>query len=464
MKSLTLLSILLASSAWAQTWNPNDSLPDCSAGTPVFNQHFIDLTKVESITPAGTVNGSDHFIPIHVMYITGKKAADGSRLHPDTPIVAPGNVLVTAVEWRKKQFFGSNRVWQTVDDWYVTIAPCKQLRFRFHHLSSLSTVGQWLAERAFHIKNGQNDGPLETWCDLPGGAAAGAKLCYGLVNANLGAGTLIGTVFFGLWDSFNLSVKDYNPLTPIPALLPGMPSATGNPPVANYDRYNLSYQELAARQSTVPSQILFDEISPSRTRDNGLYVRCHADYFSEAVRAELKSFFGKSEDPSIQPWPAGWGSMPCGRFLHDDPGKLKGSWFRDDQPTTFIPDDEATAMSLFNAPHGNAPVISIGTALTSSPLPPLTFEPNATGTINRPFNQTSYVTNGPQTLYCYDHLQPFSPGYQYRTGPNAPANLTGVVLLQFRNSDTAIQMEYQHWVSDCSSSPTFTPFPKLLKR
>lgn len=459
-------AVMAAGTAFADPWNPNDSLPDCGT-VPYFSQSLIDLSKVAAVTPPGLVNSNDHFIPIHVMYFGGKQIGTPPAFeHPNTPVVAPGNVVVTAVEWQKKRNVADTG-W--VDDWYITFATCKQVRFRIHHMSSVGTPGHYLADRAIQIKNGQSFGSLETWCNVAGGEPSGANFCVGLVNDYLLANSQLGRVFFDKYYSFNLSVKDYNPpptpLQPLPALIPGMPSATGSPIAANYGRYHLSHAEFQAQYPTsYPSATLFEEISPSRTKDNGLYVRCQADYFPETERLAIKELFGKA--PGMPMWPSGWGDTPCGRFLHDEPFKIKGSWFHVSKPLTFIP-DEKWAMSLFYAPHGNAPVISVGLELRTGGYSPLTFPQQNSGTVNVRYNAIQFVPGGPQPIYCYDSLQKFRPGSQYDPAPSDPSsvNVPGVYLFQFQATDTEIKMEYQPWVTTgCPATPAFSGAEKTLVR
>ncbi len=439
LNSVLVIALLgWAREARADIWDPNDDLPSCDTlSTPYFTSPPVDLSKVLGIEPPGFFNGDTHIIPIHVMYFYSDFTVVGGVPTPvltsqNQPIYAPGNVLITGIEWDLKN--GS-------DDWYVTFTPCREVRFRYHHLSVVGETGSALRARAEEIKAGTTSGDLETWC-----VGDPAVMCSGLVNiaATPTSGEL-GRVFWAGNPAFNLSMRD-NRTSSTPPVLAGMPYS--------FDRYNLDYSELSTviPAPTMPSAILFNEINPSRTAASDRQVRCATDYFDSTSKGSMEALFGNSDHSISWPSPANY---PCGRFLHDDPGKIKGSWFADTEITEFIPDESKAAALTFDSLAQGTPVITIGRDLlpTGTTKLMVTFPGASTGTVNRFFQQTAFVTGGSQPIYCYDQLRPFDFGVPYSS---SPGSTSGVVIFQLQSTDAEMKLEYLPSVTDCSSAPTFT--------
>lgn len=121
-------------------------------------------------------SGFDHIYPTHINYFDSHVDDNNQSLFPGSTVVVPGDLTVTAIEWREANGGGT-------DDWHINFRPCDEVRFSYHHLASVSHPQ--LATRAQEIKDGIN-----AWCQIENNEAV---FCTGLVNVQVQGSALKDT-------------------------------------------------------------------------------------------------------------------------------------------------------------------------------------------------------------------------------------------------------------------------------
>jgi hypothetical protein len=118
--------------------NPNNqgpnykALPDCGEG-PVLTHAPMDLSKLDSVSPLGSINAPEHTIPTDHNYFMYKYERN---LNERYKLVAPANVVVSSLG-----YIGGIENGKPVNtDYGIDFSPCKGLSFRISHVSALEGV------------------------------------------------------------------------------------------------------------------------------------------------------------------------------------------------------------------------------------------------------------------------------------------------------------------------------------
>lgn len=451
--ALLTIPLVLRSAGDEQDQGQNKlrSCADTDFTTPrLFDVLPLDLSTVMGIVPLGSANGMSHVLPVHVLYLYSpyQLHPDGVQIipdHPDVPVRAPGDVVVTGLRWEVNS--GGHLI--AGDDWYVNFRPCDEIRFTYHHLNAITGPPRLVA-RANQIRRG-----VRAVCDY--NAAGEAVACTGLADVPVSAGEEIGTAFRMNQAGINFSAIDHRGPGTSP---PAQPGSAVDP-----SRYDLTYEQIIAMLTgsgqPIPREFtreLYAEMDPSRTA-----ARCAINYFEPAQRAQLQALLGSFDGitPRLVP-------PRCGQAFQDSlDGGLTGGWFPESLTTPFLLGGEDILVGFL---YGNVlpgkMYFSIGTSVTPALGGQITtftypgFDDMATHH-NVSFSGARYLPALPlasQPLYCWDGLGAVT---MIGNAASGSSPVPGAMLVRF---ESAARLRFEYAPGQTCAAPVMSAASQVFLR
>jgi hypothetical protein len=334
-----VLGALVAATLVACSSNGGDLGPPSSVGActsaPPFTVTPVAISDIQWVGPLGNLSPSGHVFPSnHTGIQTQFNPGAGTTV---APVVAPGNITIVQMVSQT-----SVRGTTTFHDYSMTFYPCSNMMMYFGHVSSLS------ASLTSQVGDFGSCDPTY----VTGGVTV--TLCRKDVNISLAAGETIGTL-----GGANEGAMDFG----------GSDTRT---PALGY-----------ADPNRFPG---------SGDNSQQLHVICPIDYFTPAVRDQLRLHFGGGRTNSqrtVEPL--------CGAVMQDVPGAAQGRWFFDNTDL----EDHHLAL-VHDQINPGMPVFSVGTSIATLPTNVYYFTAATTGRVNLDFNHVTSDGN----IYCYEWTQP----------------------------------------------------------
>jgi hypothetical protein len=248
-------------------------------------------------------------------------------------VISPADAWVTRIA-------SSEHVSDNFTDYTIDFSPCKELVFRFGHISSISSP----LETALANATAGCEPEYET-----GGKRF--RNCAADVMIKVSSSEVIGTAGGNAWQ-FALDMWAYDSRTA-----------------------KLNYANKA------------------RWYDQTTHVVCPLNYFKAATKATLEGMLMKEDGMTKRTIPP-----LCGEVEQDEPATAQGVWFLKGTTSTYPEDPHAALVhDNFNPARG---AFSIGTSMQKSGLASNVyyFEPTDIGYVNRDF--AGVRADG--KIYCYD--------------------------------------------------------------
>lgn len=300
-----------------------DTLPSCGEKMDFLSVSPLKYGDFKNIIPLGNFNPSGHTFPTDHIYLALNRidANDWNSGTVNVPVYMPGDVLITEIDAVKH--LSDN---PPFTDYDLSFYPCKELSFRFGHITSLS------AEMLSEFNKGiQCDKEYET------GGSKFQRCSNKNLNIKVSAGQKIGT-------------------------------AGGNPNQSAFDIWATDFRV---------KELEF--AMPDRWSSNTKHTACPLNYFTNKEKEELYSLLGgwSSNKRTIEPI--------CGTIEQDIKGTAQGAWFVQGTENTY-PEDPHLALALDNVnPQIN--VFSVGGSIPGLDSKIYIFTPESTGEVNIAFAQ-----------------------------------------------------------------------------
>lgn len=227
------------------------SLDSCGSSNAFFSVPVVDVGNLVGIVPLGNLNPTGHVFPTDHVYLSVRQ---------ESTVYAPGDVTITSIS--SSEQLGEDPAYV---DYSVYFSPCRELRFYFHHVNSLSdklTAG--LARTGSFCQEYSTGGQAYRRCNVT-------------INILVRAGEVLGTAG-RRYPTFDLGAYDMR---------------TGPLVYAN----------------------------PSRWREESFHVVCPLDYYEAGAGEVLRGFLGGWGGTKRTVAPV------CGRVDQDLPGTVQGVWF-----------------------------------------------------------------------------------------------------------------------------------------
>ncbi|MBI2151362.1 hypothetical protein HYU21_01395 [Candidatus Woesearchaeota archaeon] len=320
-KNIQSSSNLLSSSQNLQPFV--DTLPSCGDKMDFLSVPPLKYGDFQTITPLGNLNPSGHTFPTDHIYLYLKRV-DEKNWDTGTvnvPLYMPGEAWITQITASKH--LSDN---PPFTDYDLTFYSCKELSFRFGHITSLS-------DKLLEQLNEENncDKEYET------GGNKYQRCSSDNLNIKISVGQQIGTV-------------------------------GGNQNQNALDIWATDFRSKKLEFS-----------NPNRWYDGVKHNVCPLNYFIEPEKTKLYSLLGgwSNNKRTIEPI--------CGTIEQDIKGTAQGVWFIENTKNTY-PEDFHLALVLDNFdPRIN--VFSVGRSIPYLDSKTYRFTPLSTGEINLAFAQ-----------------------------------------------------------------------------
>ncbi|VVB59592.1 Uncharacterised protein [uncultured archaeon] len=298
-----------------------DFLPQCGTDNAFFSNIPVSLTDVTGIVPLGNFNPSGHTFPTdHVyFYLRKPNPGDYSSAPVQTALSSPGNAWVIAIS--VSEHASENPPYT---DYGIDISPCKDVKIRFGHVTSLSqklkdAIVPPYSEYSEYSTGGKN-----------------YKMYRKILNVSVNAGESIGTA--------------------------GGRAGQNALDVGTYDnRVNLSFANPARWQ-----------------QGESQHTACPLDYFTPDTKSKMEAMLGDyygTVHRTIQPI--------CGEFAQDVPATAQSAWFVKGTTNTY-PEDLHLTLAHDNVDPKKGE-FSVGTSIKGISTGVYSFSPTNTGFVNRDF-------------------------------------------------------------------------------
>jgi len=370
-----------------------ENLPTCPADTSgLFTKPFMAGDKPDMIIPLGQSSVSSHVVPTDHVY------PNNNIFVPDTPIYAPGKIILIGLENKQMYYQETNE--KVAPDYQLSFAPCRGINLTFIHLTKLSDKLSSAITEAV-------DSNCEDYQKIDFGTRNGKPIYYEncrpkFVQVTLEPGELIG--YFGFTDSVGKSQVNFD-----------------------IGLYDFNKPALAF-------------IRPGRYYEETNYTACFTDYYVPELRAKYEAKFGSNDNNNGQISFLQRTTEPvCGQVMYDVAGTAAGSWFKNPLKPGNITDQEALALIHDNLKPELAKMSMAG--VTS-----YTFTPTHSGITNREFSEVK--ADG--KIYCYQSDDNFDGSYLNKDGKTITKK--GVKYLLQLVDDTHLQAEIQSGVCDINES------------
>lgn len=310
-----------------------DGLESCGTEKAILAEMPLAAGDFAGITPLGNLNPPGHTFPTDHVYFMLRK------LNPFAAerafVVSPADAWVTRIS-------SSEHVSDNFTDYTIDFSPCRELVFRFGHMSSLSDrLMQNLTEATGDA------------CDEYETGGKRYRNCADDVMIRVSASEVIG-------------------------------AAGGNP-----GQFALDFWAFDARTA------LLNYANRARWYDQQSHVVCPLNYFKAAAKITLEGML-MSEGGTKRTIPP-----VCGEVEQDEPGTAQGAWFLKGTKSTYPEDSHAALVHDNFDPSRGA--FSVGTSMQKSGLAAgvYYFQPDDIGYVNRDF--AGVRADG--RIYCYDASQ-----------------------------------------------------------
>ncbi|MBI1974124.1 hypothetical protein HYS54_04895 [Candidatus Micrarchaeota archaeon] len=296
-----------------------NKLDSCGSRSELFNTSPIALPDLTNIVPLGNLNPPSHTFPTdHVYFFIRKQGENAARV----PLFSIGGARIFRVSSSERKSADAG----PFIDYSIEFAPCREVRLKFGHVSSLSEKLNQI------LRAGE---PME--CEEYSTGGHDFKYCSHGIDVKIEAGELIGTA--------------------------------GGPGENALDvwAFDLRTTELAYA-------------NPARFYTDQRHISCPVDYFTGELRQNLTALLGDGRSRrTVEP--------VCGEVEQDAPGTAQGVWFFEGTKETY-PEDAHLALVHDNFDPSRG-VFSVGTSTAASGLAAGTyyFSPLHSGLVNRDFGE-----------------------------------------------------------------------------
>ncbi len=227
----------------------------------VYTVSPISPEKILNVIPLGNIGAPDHILPTDHIYLMVK---NDNNIDPSkaVPVFAPADITITNITSHKT--LRNGKVFS--DDYYIEFSPCKDIKARFDHVSTLPL-------RLMNLLS-QSKGQCEKNSPRPGDEFS---YCRYNVKQEVKAGEELGTAGGGTSTSLDFWTQDFR-------------------------LKKLGY------------------VNPNRYFEDQFYITCPIDYFEPTLKKILSEKFGSwsGQKRTVEPL--------CGEVNQDIKGTAQGNW------------------------------------------------------------------------------------------------------------------------------------------
>jgi len=370
-----------------------ENLPTCPADTSgLFTAPFMAGDKPDIIVPLGNSSMSGHVVPTDHVYPAN------NIFIPDTPIYAPGKIILIGLENKQMYYKETNE--KVAPDYQLSFAPCRGINLTFIHLTKLSDK---LSSAITEKVDANCDDSQKIDFGTRNGAPIYYKTCHPkFIPVTLEPGELIG--YFGFADRVGKSQTNFD-----------------------IGLYDFNKPALAF-------------INPGRYYKETIHTACFTDYYTPELRTKYEAKFGGNDNNNGKISFLQRTTKPvCGEVMYDVAGTAAGAWFKNPLQPGNITDQEALALIHDNFKPDLAKMSMAG--VTS-----YTFTPTHSGTINREFSEVRTDNK----IYCYQSDDNFDGSYLDKDGKTITKE--GFKYLLQLVDDSHLKAEVQSGTCDTSES------------
>jgi hypothetical protein len=309
-------------------------LPVCTSEA-IFTELPIDLGNISHIEPMGGFNSSQR-LPNPTIHFVLNRGKDG--VTSTSKVFAPGNIRLKSVERSRGR---------GVETYTIRFKACREVET---YIRGLSTIDDQIASQ---LDQSHAD------CQYYSSGGSDYELCRFSTKQNIAAGSYLGLIGGGTWDSLDIGSQD--------------------------------------------TRKVLNLVHPNYYYDEYRNAACTIDYMSSDLRTKLSTLLGAEKlQRTAEP--------VCGRLDHDLAGTARGGWFK---ATNLRVGDDNLAL----APHNvdpNYQVLAVGNGINGLNSDAYAFVPaiDKNARINQAFENIK-----PGFVYCYQNLGSiqggiFNGGYQ----------------------------------------------------